>query len=172
LPDPTSIAERWTPERLFADLARLGIAYEKIGHPALHTVEEAREHWAALDGEPAKNLFLKDVSGRLWLVLAPAEQPVDLKALRGCIGSKRLSFAGPAELEATLGVVPGAVTPLAVVNDRAGRVSVVVDASLAAAGRVKVHPLVNTATIALAGADTVRFLAEHHHSPLVLALAG
>jgi Ala-tRNA(Pro) deacylase len=119
-----------------------------------------------------KNLLLKDAGGRLWLVVAPAEMAVDLKALPKRIGSKRLSFAGPADLAATLAVVAGAVTPLAVVNDRDRRVSVVLNAALAGEVRIKVHPLVNTAIIALAGSDAVRFLTRHGHPPLVLALRG
>jgi Ala-tRNA(Pro) deacylase len=69
-------------------------------------------------------------------------------------------------------VVAGAVTPLAVVNDRDRRVSVVLNAALAGEVRIKVHPLVNTAIIALAGSDAVRFLTRHGHPPLVLALRG
>ena len=131
-----------------------------------------RAHWEALPGVAVKNLLLKDAGGRLWLVVAPAEMAVDLKALPKRIGSKRLSFAGPADLAATLAVVAGAVTPLAVVNDRDRRVSVVLNAALAGEVRIKVHPLVNTAIIALAGSDAVRFLTRHGHPPLVLALRG
>jgi Ala-tRNA(Pro) deacylase len=95
---------------------------------------------------------------------------VDLKALRGQIGSKRLSFANAADLAATLAVEGGAVTPLAVVNDRERRVGVVLDATLAGPALIKLHPLINTATLSLAGADVVRFLTAHHHPPRVMAL--
>ena len=166
------IGMTWTKQALLADLAAQGIAYEIIEHPPVMTVEAARSHWAALPGFGAKNLLLKDAGGRLWLVVAPAEDPVDLKALPGRIGSKRLSFAGPADLAATLAVEPGSVTPLAVVNDHGGRVSVVLDRSLAGEARIGVHPLENTATIALAGTDVVRFLVHHRHQPAVVALAG
>ena len=165
-------APPWTQQGLLDELAALGIAYDLIEHPPVHTVEAARDHWDALPGLAVKNLLLKDAGGRLWLVVAPAEEPVDLKALPKRMGSKRLSFAGPADLEATLAVERGSVTPLAVVNDRAGRVTVVLDASLAGMARVKVHPLVNTATVALSGTDVVRFLTVHGHSPAVLGLAG
>jgi Ala-tRNA(Pro) deacylase len=165
-------AAPWTPEAVLAELDALGIAYEMLDHPPVHTVEAAREHWARLSGEAAKNLLLKDAGGRLWLVVAPAEAPVDLKALPKRIGSKRLSFSRPPDLAATLAVEGGSVTPLAVVNDRAGRVTVVLDPSLAGEARVKVHPLVNTATVAVAGHDLVRFLDRHGHAPVVVALDG
>ena len=167
---PDVAAPPWTRQRLLDELAALGIAYELLEHPPVHTVEAAREHWSRLPGLPVKNLLLKDAGGRLWLVVAPAEQPVDLKALPKRIGSRRLSFAGPADLAATLAVEGGSVTPLAVVNDTGQRVSVVLDASLAGDALIKLHPLVNTATLALAGADAVRFLAHHRHPPTVLPL--
>lgn len=169
---PDTAEPSWSQARLLAELTGLGIAFEKLDHPAVLTVEAARAHWAELAGAAVKNLLLKDAGGRLWLVVAPAEEPVDLKSLPKRIGSKRLSFAGPADLAATLAVERGSVTPLAVVNDRDGRVSVVLESSLAGAPRIKVHPLVNTATVALAGADLVRFLGHHGHPPAVVQLGG
>ena len=165
-------ASPWTQQTLLAELTGLGMAHDVLEHPAVYTVEAARAHWDALAGLAVKNLLLKDAGGRLWLVVAPAGAPVDLKALPKRIGSKRLSFAGAADLAATLAVEAGSVTPLAVVNDHDRRVNVVLDAALAGAARIKLHPLVNTATIALAGADVVRFLIHHGHPPLVLALGG
>jgi len=95
------IGMTWTKQALLADLAAQGIAYEIIEHPPVMTVEAARSHWAALPGFGAKNLLLKDAGGRLWLVVLPAEAPVDLKALPARIGSKRLSFARPPNWPAT-----------------------------------------------------------------------
>jgi Ala-tRNA(Pro) deacylase len=169
---PDTADTQWTQQRLLDELTALAIPFERREHPAVLTVEASREHWSALPGLPVKNLLLKDAGGRLWLVVAPADEPVDLKALPKRIGSKRLSFAGAADLAATLAVQPGSVTPLAVVNDRDRRVCVVLDSSLAGEARIKVHPLVNTATIAVTGTDTVRFLAHHGHPPVVVELAG
>lgn len=163
-PDP------WTPARLLAALRAEGIDFELMEHPAIATVEAARPYWDTLAGAAAKNLFLRDAGRRFWLVFAPAEMRVDLKALPGAIGSRRLSFASEADLNGLLGVAGGAVTPLAVVNDPEGRVRVVVDSRLAGAARVMMHPLVNTATVALAGTELVRFLAVHGHEPAVLEL--
>ena len=158
----------WTKQAVLAELAALGIAYEVIEHPPVLTVDAARAHWAALPGFGAKNLLLKDAGGRLWLVVLPAEAPVDMKALPACIGSKRLSFARPPDLAATLAVEPGSVTPLAVVNDRDHRITVVLAAELTGDAPVGVHPLENTATVSLPGRDLVRFLQHHGHDPVVL----
>jgi Ala-tRNA(Pro) deacylase len=73
-------------------------------------------------------------------------------------------------MERLLGVSPGAVTPLAVINDTDGAVCVVLDERLTGEETVNVHPLRNTATLGLSGADLVRFLGKIGHPPQVLAL--
>jgi Ala-tRNA(Pro) deacylase len=92
-------------------------------------------------------------------------------ALLAAIGSKKVSFGKAGDMERMLGVSPGSVTPLGAFNDCAGTVKVVIDRRLAAADRVNVHPLRNTATLGLSGADLVALLASTRHAPLVAALS-
>lgn len=143
---------------LMSLLESLGIATETFTHPPVNTVEEALTHWAAIPGVHAKNLFLKDAGGQLWLVVVPFARRVDLKGLPRLIGSKRLSFGRGALLEEVLGVQPGSVTPLAMVNDTQGRVRLVLDAWMMAQPRLAFHPLRNTATVTLSSADFRCFL--------------
>ncbi len=70
-----------------------------------------------------------------------------------------------------MGVTPGSVTAFAPLNDTANRVTVVIDASLAAADTVNCHPLVNTATTTIASRDLLAFLRSTGHEPLVVSLA-
>jgi Ala-tRNA(Pro) deacylase len=74
-------------------------------------------------------------------------------------------------MRATLGVEPGAVTPFAVLNDVAARVSVVLDAAMMEHAVLNYHPLRNTMTTAIARDDLVRFLAATGHPPRILAVA-
>ena len=152
---------------LRADLAALAIAFEEQEHRAVFTVAESSRLDARIPGAHSKNLFLKDTGGVFWLVTVPAEARVDLKALPAAIGGKRVSFAKPEEMERLLGIGPGSVTPLAVINAEPGSVRVVLEEGLAAAARVNVHPLRNTATIGLAGSDIQRLLRHWGHAPLV-----
>lgn len=158
--------------RLLATLARLGIATEQHEHEAVFTVEASTELHAVIPGAHTKNLFLKDAAGRFWLVSAPHDARIDLKALPAVIGSKKLSFGKAEDLVRLLGVMPGSVTPLAAINDADGQVSVVIDSRLATATRVNIHPLRNTATLGLAGADLLMFLADVAHPPIVAVLPG
>ena len=151
-------------------LAALGIAWSILEHEAVFTVEASLAIHDALPGAHTKNLFLKDAGGQFWLVTVEHSRRVDLKALAGVIGAKKLSFGKAEDMECLLGVTPGAVTPLAALNDTGGAVRVVLDTELASADAVHVHPLRNTATIGLSGADLVRSLAAWGHDPLIAVI--
>jgi Ala-tRNA(Pro) deacylase len=138
-------------------------------HPAVFTVEESRVHTGHIPGVHCKNLFLKDKKDRLWLVTVKDDRRVDLVALgKRLAANGRLSFGKPPLLAEVLGVTPGSVTPLAAINDRGGRVTVVLDRALVAAERVNCHPLDNRATVVLASEDLRRFFQATGHEPLVL----
>ena len=105
------------------------------------------------------------------LVVAKNDTRVDLKALAKRLGFGRFSFGKAERLEAVLGVSPGSVTPLALINASAASVTVVVDRAIMDLAEVNCHPLENTATIRLATADLIRFIEESGHEPLIFALS-
>lgn len=157
-------------EALKFALAALDIGWSILEHEAVFTVEESLAIHDALLGAHTKNLFLKDAGGQFWLVTADHERRVDLKALAGVIGAKKLSFGKAEDMTALLGVTPGSVTPLAALNDTGHAVRVVLDEDLAGAAQIHVHPLRNTATIGLSGADLCRALNAWGHAPLVATI--
>lgn len=164
------MAQRRGETGLTADLAALTIPFEIKEHRAVFTVAESSALDARIPGAHTKNLFLKDAGGAFWLVTAPAAARVDLKALPSAIGCKRVSFAKAEDMERLLGINPGSVTPLAMIDAAPGSVRVVIEEGLARADRVNVHPLRNTATMGLAGADILRLLTHWGHAPLVAAI--
>jgi len=155
---------------LFARLAALGIASTTIEHEPVFTVEESGTLRQSLPGAHTKNLFLTGKDGRLVLVVAKDDTRVDLKALANRLGAGRFSFGKAALLEAVLGVPPGSVTPLALINDSAAKIAVVVDQALIGFAEVNCHPLENTATTRLATLDLIRFIAACGHEPLIVPL--
>ncbi len=161
-----------TREQLFGRLTALGIATETVEHEAVFTVAESDRLERELPGGHTKNLFLKDAKDRLFLVVAQSHTQVDLKTLHKRIGAARLSFGKPDLLMEVLGVPPGSVTALSVINDDQKRVSVVVDRRLMGYERINCHPLVNTATTSLARDDLFRFMRACGHEPLVVAIDG
>ncbi len=155
-------------EDLFAYLKAIGVSHTTLDHPAAFTVREGAEIKAALPGGHTKNLFLKDAKDNLWLISALGETTIDLKRLHPVIGSARLSFGSPILMHETLGVTPGSVTALGLINDSDRRVRFVLDAALARADPVNFHPLTNTATTALSQAGFRTFLASIGITPLVV----
>ena len=161
-----------TRAELFAFLDQLGIATTTIEHAAVFTVAESTALERDVAGGHTKNLFLKDAKGRLFLVIAQSHTVVDLKSLHRAIGSARLSFGKPELLLEVLGVPPGSVTALSLINDPAGRVSVVVDAALMGYDTINCHPLTNTATTNIRRDDLMAFIRACGHQPQVVDLTG
>ncbi|MCZ8261679.1 MAG: prolyl-tRNA synthetase associated domain-containing protein [Beijerinckiaceae bacterium] len=154
-----------------AFMAELGIRATTIEHPPLHTVEESRALRGEISGAHTKNLFLKDKGSNLFLVTAEESSPLDLKQIDKVIGAKgRVSFASAEQLLEALGILPGSVSPLALVNDRAGRVRFILEEKLAEAAIINVHPLVNTMTTSLATPDLRRYIEATGHAITVLPL--
>lgn len=67
-----------------------------------------------------------------------------------------------------LGVQPGALTPLGLINDSAGMVTAVIDAALLDAEQVNFHPLVNTESTGLRPADLLSFIRSCDREPLLV----
>jgi Ala-tRNA(Pro) deacylase len=156
---------------LMAFLDAQGIAHSTLEHEAVFRVGEGDAIKAALPGGHTKNLFLKDAKDQLWLVSALGETSIDLKRLPGVIGAARLSFGNEALMLAHLGVTPGSVTALALINDAGHAVRFVLDDALARADPVNFHPMTNTATTALSQAGFRRFLAALGREPLIVDFA-
>jgi Ala-tRNA(Pro) deacylase len=156
---------------IFDFLAEHGIRYQRCDHPAVFTCEEAERLVPPLPGAKVKNLFVTDKKGlRHFLVMVGYDTSVDLKALGGLLGAGGLRMASGERLRARLGVTPGSVTALAVVNDRDGAVQVVVDVNIWEAEAVLCHPLVNTSTLVLLHEDFRRFLDVTGHPARVLSV--
>lgn len=160
-----------TRQDLLARLAELGIETHTVEHEAVFTVAESSKLERELPGGHTKNLFLKDKKGRLFLVVALGSTHIDLKGLHKKLGCDRLSFGKPDLLMEVLGVPPGSVTPFALINDQARRVTVILDAGMMRHERLNYHPLENTATTNIAREDLVRFIGACGFEPRVLDVA-
>jgi Ala-tRNA(Pro) deacylase len=155
---------------LLDSLDKLNVEWSIHEHAAVFTVEESAALHEQIAGAHTKNLFLKDAGGQFWLVTAPHDARVDLKALPSVIGSKKVSFGKAEDMERLLGVTPGSATPLAAFNDTSGAVKIVIDVRLSDAQCVNIHPLRNTATLGINSAGLIKFLSHHKHVPLITML--
>lgn len=161
-----------TTTDLLETLTTWGIPFEEETHAPVATMADSAGLDHALTGERCKSLLLKDKKKRLFLVSVPqATGSIDLTTLREALGSARLSFARPEDLHTHLGVTPGALSPLAAINMQNDQVTVVLEASLLEKPTLLLHPLVNTATISIAGHHLRDFLASAHVTPVLLPSA-
>ncbi len=160
-----------TPEMLFRHLGELGVQVDTVSHPPVFTVEEAKALRGELPGGHTKNLFLRNKKRRMWLVVCPEDSQIDLKGLGERLGAGRFSFGSADRLLRYLGVIPGAVTPFAVINDHGGAVTLVLDRSLLEIEPLNFHPLDNGMTTAIAPKDLVRFLESVDHAAVLIDLA-
>ena len=149
-------------------MADNGVEQTTHDHPAVFRVEDGLALKAGMPGAHTKNLFLKDKKQRLWLISAAQDTVIDLKRTPSVIGSDRLSFGNEDLMFETLGVRPGSVTALGLINDVDRRVTFVLDRKLHEAGIVNFHPLTNTATTALEQGAFRRFLTLLDREPVIV----
>jgi Ala-tRNA(Pro) deacylase len=156
---------------LYAVLDQLGIEYTKYEHEAVFTCEAALAAVPDARSVQTKNLFLRDKPGRRhFLLVTSCEKAVDIKAFAETIGAGHLSFGSPERLQKHLGLMPGSVTVLGLINDPAHAVELYVDADVWKREWWNCHPLINTATLVLSRASIEKFLAHTGHQATVVAL--
>ena len=148
-------------EETYQYLTDHGVAYEVTEHQAVFNMEELGAVELPYPEWDAKNLFVRDDKKRnYYLITVRGDKRVDLKEFRRRQGLRPLTFAGPEDLLAILGLTPGSVTPLGVLNDGEHRVHVYLDAEFAG-HKIGVHPNDNTATVWLQADDLLALLKQH-----------
>ena len=149
---------------IYETLDQLNISYQNIDHPPVFTNDQARMLVPTEKGASAKNLFLRDRKGkRHFLIMLDDNKELDLINLAAQIGSSRLSFASKERLMTHLGIEPGSVSPLALINDTDHAVELWVDPTLIEQDFIQCHPLVNTSTLIISVSDLFRFFDKTGH---------
>ena len=143
-------------------LENLKIKYDIVEHPAVYTVEEAKQKVPNIEGIGCKNLFLKTKKKEYFLYTLPDDKQIDLKELSKKLSVTRFHFASREDLEDNLNITPGSVTPLAIINDNENKVTVVLDKELKNK-KILVHPNRNTATISIFYQDLIKLIESENH---------
>ncbi|NDG48206.1 MAG: hypothetical protein EBY30_03860 [Rhodospirillales bacterium] len=107
--------------KALAMLAQAGIAARVVEHHAVFTVAESAVLRGDLPGLHCKNLFLRAAKGHgFFLATLKEDRVVSVNALARAAGWPKVTMASAEELLAVLGVTPGSVTPLGLVNAAPG----------------------------------------------------
>lgn len=146
---PTSLEGRSEVEvNTYDFLDKLGISYDTMCHVAAFTMDECQEVEKNLGAPICKNLFLCNrQQTQFYLLMLPGEKHFKTKFLSSELGCARLSFATEDHMVELLGIHPGAVSPMGLMNDKDKNVLLVVDKDLLASEFIGCHPCVNTATL-------------------------
>jgi Ala-tRNA(Pro) deacylase len=135
-------------------LNEIKIKYEIHEHETLHTSEQATHLDKELDCITSKNLFLKSKKGdKYYLVILPVQRKLDLKLTQEDLNEKKLRFCNKEELRAILGLEPGSVSILGLINDKEDKVKLFIDKEIWEANKVSCHPNDNTMSLVLSGQD-------------------
>lgn len=146
---------------ILAMLEEKGIEYEITEHPAVINMEEMSHVELPYPEADAKNLFLRDDKKRnYYVVTVKGDKKVNLKEFQERNGTRRLSFASDNDLMKYLGLIPGSVTPLGLLNDESCSVKLYLDEEFSHA-LIGVHPNENTATLWLNCDDLEQMIREH-----------
>ena len=156
-----------TAGRVYAYLDALGVAYQKVGHEAVFTIQECAPIDELLHAVVAKNYFLATKHrDRFYLCLVRPDVRFKSVDISRQIGSTRLSFGPEDALERLLQTHPGAVSPMGLIFDTEKQVQLLVDSGLAQVPRIAFHPCDNTQTLAMGAQDFFDvFLPAVGHAP-------
>lgn len=160
-------------DRVLAFFDEHSIVYELYTHPPLPTVELALRYWKDIDSTHCKNLFFRNHKGnRHYLVVQECHKDLDIHSLEHRLREGKLSFASAERMQRCLGLLPGSVSPLGLINDigiasssdpkelfgNGHRVKLFLDKDLKEAERLSFHPCDNTASVVLTNEGFMRFL--------------
>ncbi|MBR4501835.1 MAG: prolyl-tRNA synthetase associated domain-containing protein [Clostridia bacterium] len=150
-----------TKQETYEYLDSHGIVYEVTEHAAVYNMEQLDAVRLPYPECDAKNLFVRDDKKRnYFLITVKGDKRVDLKAFRQAFGTRKLSFASADDLMAIMGLIPGAVTPLGLLNDEERKVALYLDKAFLG-GLIGVHPNDNTATVWMKAEDLAALIREH-----------
>ena len=142
-------------------LSERKIAYEVTEHKAVFNMEELDSVQLPYPEWDAKNLFVRDDKKRnYYLITVKGDKRVDLKEFHRRHGLRALTFASAEDLLAIMGLIPGAVTPLGILNDADRQVHLYLDGEFSG-NRIGVHPNDNTATVWMQADDLMKLIREH-----------
>ena len=142
--------------RVYDLLDSLEVEYERIDHEPAMTMEICEQIDASLGALICKNLFLCNRQETdFYLLMMPANKPFKTKDLSAQIGSSRLSFANAEYMEKLLDLTPGSVSVMGLMNDREGRVRLLIDEDVLSEEYVGAHPCINTSSLRLKTEDLV-----------------
>ncbi len=156
--------------QLLKQLDEWKITYKHFTHDPLMSVNESKLIQEKLFGSNKenghiKNLYLRDKKKNNILFVAHQDAIIDLKLLAENIKMGRLSFGSKERLMENLGVLPGAISPFAMINGVKKNVTIFLDRNLKSYKKFFAHPLENNQTLEITFDQLEKFFKKINVTP-------
>ena len=150
-------------QEIYKYLKKENIFYEITNHKAVYNMEEASKIDIPYPNQDAKNLFVRDDKKKnYYLITVRGNKRVDLKEFSTKNNTRRLSFASKEDLMRIMKLIPGAVTPMGILNDENNIVKFYLDKEFLEEPKfLGVHPNDNTTTIWIKTDDLIYIIRKH-----------
>jgi len=150
--------------KIFKIFDHLNISYRTIHHPPMFTVSDSKRFRESENSVAyTKNLFLKNKKGYMLLLTCLEDSVVDLPWIGKEFNLGRLSFCSQQRLCEYLGVTPGSVSPLSLINDTKQAVSFMLEKEILEYNTICLHPLDNTQTTSISLPSLIKFIEFTDH---------
>ena len=155
---------------LLKQLDEWKIIYKHFTHKPLISVYESKIIQEKIFGNNKenghiKNLYLRDKKKNNILFVAHQDAVIDLKLLAEKMNMGRLSFGSKERLMENLGVLPGAVSPFAMINGVKNNVTIFLDTKLKSYKKIFAHPLENNQTLEMRFDQLEKFFKKIYVTP-------
>lgn len=149
-------------QQIYEYIKQRNIWYEITEHEAVFSMKEVSNIEIPYPEADAKNLFICDDKKRnYYLITIRGNKRANLKKFKQENNTRSLSFASEKDLKNILGLVPGSVSPLGVLNNRENNVNIFIDKDFTKEPYIiGIHPNDNTATIWLKTKDLIKIIEE------------
>lgn len=158
--------------RCYDFLDKIGVKYSRIDHEAAMSIEACREIDEKLGTTICKNLFLCNRQKTdFYLLMMPGNKNFRTSSVSSQLGTSRLSFGDPGDMLTLLDLTPGSVSVLGLMNDKEGRVRLVIDRDVLSGDWVGCHPCINTTSLRIATSDLRdKIIPALGHTPTIVTL--
>ena len=160
-------------QEIYRLLSEKGVWHEITEHKAVYNMDEVADIDLPYPEAECKNLFVRDKKKReYYLISVKGNKRVNLKKFKEKYNTKPLGFASEDDLMNILGLIPGAVTPLGLLNDTDGKVILYLDQDFFKGEHlIGVHPNDNTATVWMKTDDLTDIIRTHGNNVVITDLA-
>lgn len=147
-------------EKVYNFFDKLNLKYKVFDHKAIFCEKDSFGIEENLEGIVCKNLFLKNKNNptKYYLLSLPLHKRANIKEVQNIIGVKKLTFGNENELFNTLGVKPGSVSILNIIERPDADVTFLIDKELFEYEKVCFHPNDNTSSITFYSKDLIKIL--------------